>query len=182
VTNYRSLLKPPPMPPEELSPRIVLRSAPHESTLDEVRGAVAERVIDWRGLVAAVWGLSDDEQYTGELPAGLSSQQFWAKATRAAGSMKGKVGVAVRGRRWWCWTITRGVAEGNRNLLWQRAFRMLRETGEWIADWELSARELASMRQSRFRKGMAFTVARGRGTTQVRRQMKIRDAGSRAEK
>lgn len=177
MTAYRSLLKPPPMPPEELSPRIVPRSAAHESQLDEVRAPVAERVIDWRGLVTAVWQLSDDEQYTGELPAGLSSQQFWAKATRAASAMRGKVGVAVRGRRWWCWTVQRGVAEGNRNLLWQRAFRTLRETGEWTAEWELSAREVISMRQSRFRKGMAFTVERGRGTTTVRRQMKIRDVG-----
>jgi len=95
------------LPPEELLPRVVPRSAPHESVVDERRADIQARVIRWQDLVAATWQLKDDEQYAGELPAGLSSQQFWAKATRAAKRLGGRVGVAVRGRRWWVWTVAR---------------------------------------------------------------------------
>lgn len=99
------------LPPPELSPRIVPRDSPHLAIAEAIAGAVHARVIRWRDLVVATWQLGDDEQYTGELPAGLSSQQFWAKVTRAAGRMGGSVGVAVRGRRWWVWTVERGRVE-----------------------------------------------------------------------
>lgn len=100
-------------PPIELSPRIVPRTAEHSAPEEAVRAAVHAAVIPWKNLVLATWQLRDDEQYTGELPAGLSSQQFWAKVTRAAGRLGGRVGVAVRGRRWWVWGIERPAVNHN---------------------------------------------------------------------
>ena len=97
-------------PPEELSPRIVSRDSPRESVADDRRSAIQARVIRWRDLVLAAWQLAGDEQYTGTLPEGLSSQQFWAKVTRQAKAMHGTVGIVVRGRRWWVWPEHRGTA------------------------------------------------------------------------
>lgn len=101
------------LPPPELSPRVVRRDPSgkhHAAPEDSIRGAVHSAVIRWRDLVLAVWELPSGEEYTGELPAGLSSQQFWAKVTRAARALGGAVGVATRGSRWWVWSVRRGRA------------------------------------------------------------------------
>jgi hypothetical protein len=100
-------------PPAELSPRVVPRTA-EESPAPLARsyrrgddGHTPALAISWRSLVLAVWELDDGWQYTGELPAGLTPQHFWGRVGRAARRMHGEVGIAVRGRRWWAWTVRR---------------------------------------------------------------------------
>lgn len=97
------------LPPAQLSPRVVPLSSPRESVVDYRRGEIHAAVIAWRDLVLATWQLREGLQYTGELPAGLSSQQFWAKVTRAARAMGGEVGIVTKGRRWWVWSKRAGV-------------------------------------------------------------------------
>ena len=118
-------------PPEELSPRIISRDSPRRSQSDDVRSAVHASVIRWRDLVLAAWELSDDEQYTGRLPEGMSSQQFWAKVTRAAKAMHGTVGIVVRGRQWWVWPGQRGqrsVAPAKPKL-WESLWKEIEDHG-----------------------------------------------------
>lgn len=102
------------LPPAQLSPRVVPRPPDgwHIAVEDSRRGAIHAAVIRWKDLVLAAWQLADDEEYTGVLPPGMSSQQFWAKVTRAAGRLGGKVGVAVRGRQWWVWAVERPATQG----------------------------------------------------------------------
>jgi hypothetical protein len=66
-------------------------------------------MIPWTALVECAWEIGEGWMLTGELPMGVSSQQFWAKVKRAAGR-KGwgrRVGVAVRGERFWVWRESR---------------------------------------------------------------------------
>jgi len=95
------------LPPPELSARVVPRDDEQVAIADSRRSDIQAAVIRWRDLVLATWQLADDKKYRGRLPEGLSSQQFWAKVTRAAGRLGGKVGVAVRGREWWVWSVRR---------------------------------------------------------------------------
>ena len=155
-------------PPEELSPRIVSRDSPRESVADDRCPAIQARVIRWRDLVLAAWQLAGDEQYTGTLPEGLSSQQFWAKVTRAAKSLGGGVGVAVRGRRWWVWTRERGVLAAPRtkgasrkfNGLWKRL-----DTGETATvTGKLARRESRSLRYQADGRGWKLGIAYSKET------------------
>ena len=157
-------------PPEELSPRIIGRDSPRRSQADEVRSAVQSAVIRWRDLVLAAWELSDTEQYTGRLPEGMSSQQFWAKVTRAAKAMHGTVGIVVRGRQWWVWPGRRGVASGNaaRSHRWSGIWKQLSAGGEATVAGELSQRERKSIREVASRKGMRVRFERVEDGTVVR--------------
>lgn len=98
------------LPPAELSPRVVPRSAPHVGDLTSRRRSdIRAEVIHWRDLVLATWQLDDDHKFEGVIPEGMTIQRFSAKVAQAAGRLGGRVGVAVRGRRWWTWTIERPV-------------------------------------------------------------------------
>jgi len=137
------------LPPPELQAREVPLSDEQVAIEDSRRGDIHATTIRWRDLVLATWQLGDDKKYRGRLPEGLSSQQFWAKVTRAAGRLaamrhvhtkacysrvpetegKGmylscgktlespgeyagmKVGVAVRGREWWVWSVRKPGAK-----------------------------------------------------------------------
>jgi len=99
------------LPPPELHAREVPLSDEQVAVEDSRRGDIHAAVIRWRDLVLATWQLADDKKYRGRLPEGLSSQQFWAKVTRAAGRLGGKVGVAVRGREWWVWSVRKPGAK-----------------------------------------------------------------------
>jgi hypothetical protein len=158
-------------PPEELSPRIIARDSPRRSQEDSVRSAVHASVIRWRDLVLAAWELSDTEQYTGRLPEGMSSQQFWAKVTRQAKAMGGTVGIVVRGRSWWLWPGRRGVASGNasRSHRWSGIWKQLRADGAATVVGELSQRERKSIREVASRKGIRVRFAAEDGMTIVRR-------------
>lgn len=158
-------------PPEELSPRIVSRDSPRESVADDRRSAIQARVIRWRDLVLAAWQLAEDEQYTGTLPEGLSSQQFWAKVTRAAKAMGGTVGIVVRCQQWWVWPGRRGVASGNatRSHRWSGIWKQLRAGGSAMVAGELSQRERKSIREVASRKGIRVRFEIIDGNTVIRR-------------
>lgn len=99
-------------PPAELSPRVVPRGSPMESDITQRRrGAIQAGVIDWKSLVLATWQLDDAHEYAGELPAGMDRNRFSARVLTAAKRMGGRVGVAVRGRRWWVWGIAKPVVD-----------------------------------------------------------------------
>lgn len=139
-------------PPAELRPRVVPRTANYTAVAHLRQGAVHAAVIEWKRLVQAVWQLGEDEQYTGELPPGLSSQQFWAKVTRQARALGGRVGVAVRGRQWWAWQVERGrMDDGQR---WKRAIQRLQQSGECWFDGELSALDRKALREAARRVGV----------------------------
>jgi hypothetical protein len=108
----------------------------------------------------------------------LSSQQFWAKVTRAAKRMGGQVGVRVAGREWWVWTVKRGQMDGG--VVSRKGGR----TGRWSKIWDALAmaggrrvevrQVLAKEDAERLRlyaraKGMVITVEAdsGRGCTWV---------------
>jgi len=102
-------------PPAELSPRIVPLSDPRVDLTARRRGDIQAAVVHWRDLVLATWQLPADRQYTGTLPDGMTVYRFSAKVGQAAKRLGGRVGVAVRGRRWWVWTMARPTLQGEEN-------------------------------------------------------------------
>lgn len=158
-------------PPEELSPRIISRDSPRRSQQDDVRSSVHASVIRWRDLVLAAWQLSEDEQYTGRLPDGMSSQQFWAKVTRAAKAMHGTVGIVVRDRSWWLWPGRRGAAGDHaaRSHRWNGIWKQL-EVQPWArVEGELNKAERKSIREVASRKGMRLRFENVDGNIIIRR-------------
>lgn len=143
-------------PPEELSPRIISRDAPRRSQADEVRSAIHASVIRWRDLVLAAWQLSDDEQYTGRLPEGMSSQQFWAKVTRAAKAMHGTVGIVTRGRQWWVWSARRGQhrVPPAKPKLWDSLWKEIDNHGSGRIQGRLNFKNIHSLHASARRRGV----------------------------
>jgi hypothetical protein len=92
----------------DLNPHVVpISDSPRVDVASEVKGEVLAKTIDWKSMVLATWALSDEDQYTGILPDGLSTQQFWAKIGRAAKRLGGKIGIATSRRQWWLWTVKR---------------------------------------------------------------------------
>lgn len=158
-------------PPEELSSRIIARDSPRRSVLDDRLSAVQSSIIRWRDLVLAAWELSEDEQYTGRLPEGMSSQQFWAKVTRAAKAMHGTVGIVVRGRQWWVWPGRRGdePQHKSRSQRWRGIWWALADHGSATVEGELSQRERKSIREVASRKGMRVRFEVAEGNTVIRR-------------
>lgn len=161
------------LPPMELSPRVVPRdpAGKHSaSQADSVRGAVHSAVIRWRDLVLAVWELGDGEEYTGELPAGLSSQQFWAKVMRAARAIGGEVGVATRGPRWWAWTVKRGRSQA-KDARHAALLGHLESAGVVRLGYEPLASERTSIRNAAMRRGMRVRFERGADEMVIVRNM-----------
>lgn len=63
----------------------------------------AESLIPWTEFVRYVWALPDGWAMTGDCPQGVSPHQFWARVYRAAARAGGKVGIVLRGERFWVW-------------------------------------------------------------------------------
>ena len=158
-------------PPEELSPRIIARDSPRRSQQDDIRSSAHASVIRWRDLVLAAWQLSDEEQYTGRLPDGMSSQQFWAKVTRQAKAMHGTVGVVTRGRQWWVWPGQRGEApqRESRSQRWRGIWWALSDHGSATVAGELSQRERKSIREVASRKGLRIRFENVDGNMVIQR-------------
>src|SRR5262245_21872584 len=107
----------------------------------------ASGLIPWTEFVDAVWDLPREMMLTGELPMGVSSQQFWAKVMRAAGRRGGKVGVAVRGERFWVWS--REAPQGRAEAEEDGVGRVANRKRGWVGELMLKLRSGEPVRVER---------------------------------
>lgn len=164
-----------------LSAKPVRRSAsipppPAPHTMD------ASSLIPWSRLISAVWDAGAEWALTGILPDGMSSHQFWARATRAASRKGGKVGVAVRGGEFWVWSIRKpevkvsAGADGlplvkKRRRGWVGELVLRLRSGEPVkVGWEMNATEVRRVRRgfsNNAGEGMRLHFGIGDGKTVV---------------
>lgn len=140
----------------------------------------AASMIPWREFVQAVFELPAGWDYHGDLPEGISSQQFWSRVNRAAkqatraqrGVSMGKlnhagIGIITRGQRFWVWAEkvppradVDGVAR-KRGMIGQLMLK-LRSGDPVLLEQKLTKKEKMQLRTVALRRGWKLYISDSR--------------------
>lgn len=140
----------------------------------------AGTTIPWREFVQAVFELPEGWDYHGDIPEGISSQQFWSRVNRAAKqatrvergqSMSklnhAKVGIITRGQRFWVWAVTIPAKRDksdritNQKRGWIGRLMLKLRDGEPVEiDHELNKKERTRLRERALRRGWRLHIGK----------------------
>lgn len=172
-----------PTPPSFDSPFLCARAVRHGHHPRPVRPdrqLDASALIPWREFIQAIFELPPGWDYQGDIPEGVSPQQFWSRiyrasrqATRAQRLLTAdklnhaKIGIVTRGQRFWVWPIIVPKEEKkedrvtNQKRGWIGELMLKLRSGEPIElGRKLSAKERSDLRARAARRGWRIHISR----------------------